>query len=246
MLVQDDLYLGPLGIKPIKTTDENPTAQTAAGPLGRIYHQNIVPLTAQANNIATSQYTTGSTALTLTAGTGVTAGAAPDGSGSTVLQFDVPRCVSLASTGNMSANNFTVVGFDKYGQKMTQTLAGPNNNTVNTKKAFASVLSVTPSATDGANNVTVGSSDIFGLDFACADAGYIAPHWANSFSIDAGTLVEADTTNPATASTGDVRGTYAPTSASNGTKRLVIWQHLTAAQCGYSATQANLIGVPQA
>lgn len=241
--VNDDLYLGPL--PPYGPQTPNPTVQKGVGPLGRVAFRNFIPLTVQTNNVATTQHMTASTALTLTAGTGVTAGTAPNGSGSAVIVFDVARAVSLTSTANLSGMNFTVRGFDEYGQPLTATRAGPNNNTVNTTKTFKSVLSVTPSATDGANNVTVGSSDIFGLAYYCADAGYIMPKWAETLAQDAGTFVAGVTTDPATATTGDVRGTYTPSSASNGTRRLVIWQHLTATQVGPNATQAGAYGVTQ-
>jgi len=40
-----------------------------------------------------------------------------------------------------------------------------------------------------------------------------------------------------------VRGTYAPSSAANGTRRLVIGIALTGAQAGPNATQTAAIGV---
>lgn len=249
MHVSDNLYLGGFGNSGItlgKTASADPTLNQGAGPAGRIFFLNIVPVTAGSTNLATHQHTTGSTPLTLTAGSGVTLATAPDGSGRTVYQFDVERSVSLASPDNLSGMNFTVSGFDFYGTPMTQTRAGPNANTVNTLKPFYQVLSITPSATDGTHTVTAGQADIFGFPFAISDAGYIMPKWNNTLAQDAGTFVVADATSPATASTGGVRGTYAPSSASDGTKRLVVWMHLTAGQVGSSATQTNLLGVTQA
>lgn len=249
MQVSDDLYLGGFSIgsggpPPAATSAENPTINQGVGPMGRVAHRSIVPLTKQNNNLATTQHITNGTPLTLTAGTGVTSTTAPDGSGSTVLKFDVARCPSLTSTANLSAANFTFVGFDEYGRKTTQTMAGPNNNTVIAKKAFMSILSVTPDTTDGANNVTAGSSDTFGLQYAISDATFLtAVKWANSFVTDTGTFTVADATTPATASTGDPRGTYVPSSASNGSRRLIIQMHLGPTQCGASSTQVGAIGV---
>lgn len=242
----DDLYLGNgQGIGVLKSSNlPNPTMQPGVGPMGRTYARNIVPLTKAANNIATTQHMTAATALVLTAGAGITAGTAPNGTA--IYQTDVPRCISLTSTANLSGGNFTLTGYDEYGALLTSTIAGPNNNTVTFPKAVASVVSVVPAATDGSNNVTVGTADIFGLPFACADAGYVIPKWGNALGIDTGTLVEADATTPATASTGDVRGTYLPSTASNGSRRLVIWQHLTGGQCGSTATRVGAIGVAQA
>ena len=257
MNVQDDLYLGS-GFSLGATSADNPTAQQGCGPMGRYLVYNIVPLTKQTANIAALQHTTAGTALTLAAGTGVTAGLAPDGSGATVYQFDVPRCVGITTSASMAGINFTIVGYDAYGQKMTQTRAGGGSaTTVNTTKAFKSILSVTPDGTDGVNNVSIGSADIFGMPFAITDVGYVLSNkWAETLAADAGTFVAADQTIPATAATGDVRGTYAPSSASDGTKRLVMGLHLISTQCGSNAQQftaknasnvtiTGAIGVPQ-
>lgn len=244
-----DLYLGyfyPSGLALSPTTPGAPQLQQGVGPMGRTFVQNFVPATLATANIAALQNTVNGTPFTLAAGAGVTAVPAPDGSGATVYQFDVERAVSLTSAANMSAGNVTIVGFDRFGSKLTQRRAGPNANTVNTLKAFLSVLSVTSDTTDAVNTMSVGSSDIFGLFWRCDDAGYIIPKWAEVLAIDAGTFVVADTTNPATNATGDQSGTYKPSSASNGVRRLVIWQHLTGIQCGPNATALGLIGVPQA
>lgn len=241
----DDLYMGDAkAIGVLKSSIlPNPTQQAGVGPVGRVAFRNIVPLTAAINNIALSQHMTASTALTLTAGAGITAGTAPNGSA--ILQTDVPRCASLTSTSNLSAINFTLTGYDEYGALLTSTIAGPNNNTVTFPKAVASVVSIVPGTTDGSHNVSVGTSDLFGLQFAVTDAGYVLPKWGNALPIDTGTLVEADTA-AATATTGDVRGTYQPSTASNGVRRLVVWQHLTNSQCGSTATRASAVGVAQA
>lgn len=211
------------------------------GPLARVFVYDITPLTVQTANIAALQAQTLTVPLTLTAGTGVTLGA--DGAGTPIYIFDVPRAVSLTSAGNLSAGNFTVVGYDAYGQRQTQTRAGPNANTVNTLKAFKSVISVTPAASS-ATTVSVGSSDIFGLPFAVPDVGLVqSVKWAQTLAADAGTFVAAVTTDPNTATLGDVRGTYLPSSASNGTRRLVMSFLLTDTQVGPAATLRGALGV---
>lgn len=250
MEVADDLFLGNFngaqGALPVRQSSENPTAQVGAGPMGRIAFYDIVPKTVETANIAALQASTSGTALTLTAGTGVTAQAAPDGSGATVYAFDVPRCVSLTSAADLATVNYLITGYDTFGRLTTDLLAGPNVNTVHTLKAFASVLSIVPQATN-ASTVSAGSADVFGLPWAITDAGYIVSNkWAGALAQDAGTLTVADTTSPATDATGDPRGTYAPSSASNGTNRLVIGAHLTAAQCGSNPTVTALIGVTPA
>lgn len=240
MNVRDDLYLGSgftLGL----TGSANPTQQQGCGPLGRVFVYDIVPLTKQTANIAALQHTTTGTALTLAAGTGVTKTTAPDGT--TVYQFDVPRVPSATTSANMSTIAVTFRGYDKYWQPMTQTLTlGASATTVNGLKAFLAIASVTPNGTDGTNNVSIGSSDIFGLPFSAPDAGFIlAAKWAETLAQDAGTFVAAVQTIPSTAALGDVRGTYLPSSASDGTKRLVIAQYIQASQCGSNAVQFTYV-----
>lgn len=250
--ISDDIYMGSFyganGVLPIMSSSADPTVNNGVGPMGRVVFRNIVPLTANTTNIAASQHTTLGVGLTLAAGTGTTLGSAPDGSGRAVILFDVPRCPSLTSAGgnNFSAVNFTATGFDFYGRPLTAKRTGPNGSTVNFTKAFQSLLSIVPDTTDGVHNVSAGSSDIFGLSFAAVDAGYVLAKWANALDLDAGTFVVADTTSPATSLTGDTRGTYLPSSASDGVKRLVIWQHLWAAQCGPNATVTDALGVTPA
>jgi len=60
-----------------------------------------------------------------------------------VFDGGVTRTVSLTSTGNISGVNFTIVGRDADGNAVTETRAGPNNNTVYTSALYNSVTSVT-------------------------------------------------------------------------------------------------------
>lgn len=55
-----------------------------------------------------------------------------------------PTECTLTSTGNNSAVNFVFVGTDYQGNPQTDTIAGPNNNTVSTSVLFSSIESVTP------------------------------------------------------------------------------------------------------
>ena len=62
---------------------------------------------------------------------------------------------------------------------------------------------------------------------------------------DAGTFAAADTTSPATTTTNDVRGTYVPSSAPDGAKRLVMGILLPALAVGPNATRIGALGVNQ-
>ena len=77
------------------------------------------------------------------------------------------------------------------------------------------------------------------------NAGYVArAGWNDTLAEDAGTLVDAVATTPST-TTGDVRGTYVPSSACDGTKRLVMGILLPALAVGPNATRAGALGVNQ-
>jgi hypothetical protein len=52
-------------------------------------------------------------------------------------------------------------------------------------------------------------------------------------------------TNPATTTTGDVRGTFLPTTAADGVKRLVMTIALPAIAVGPNATRIGAVGVNQ-
>lgn len=260
MQVNDDYYSGNaavLGVLKPGSAD-NPTAQAGAGPLGRVFFLNVIPLTVQVASVAALQAQAAGVPLTLAAGTGVTAIAAPDGSGRTAYKFDTPRGCSLTSVSNLSAGNFTISGFDFLGRPMTQKRAGPNNNTVNTLKAFDSILAVVPDTTN-AGTVSIGSSDVFGLPYFAANGSYVqdaawnattgasgAANGANNFALDTGTFIRGDVTTPATSATGDPRGTYTPSSASDGLHQLIVCLHLDGTQCGANSTLLALMGVTPA
>jgi len=229
---------------------------------------DFAPATLATTNIALAQATTGA-ALTLTAGAGVTgADSIIDAStGATVtglLRIDAKpaliaygssallnvwdpatvagRAVSLTSAGNLSGINITVAGYDVYRMPMTCTLAGPNANTVNTLKGFKWIKSVTPSATMGGVTMSVGTADIFTFPLRADYFAYTYIIWDNIVQAVA-QFTAADATNPATAATGDVRGKYTVTgNASNGTRRLQVFQTIAPASIG---TVAGMLGITQ-
>jgi hypothetical protein len=129
------------------------------------------------------------------------------------------RCVRIVSAGNDSGITFTVRGYDIYGYAMSATVTGANIGTATTLKAFKYVSSVTPSG-NTASTVTVGTTDIYGFGLRADQWGYVYIVWAGTTVTASTGFTAAVTTNPATSLTGDVRGTYATQSASNGTNRL--------------------------
>lgn len=240
----DDLYLGNApNLYPTPTVLANPQAPgRGIGPLGRIYVYDIVPAALAANNLSVSA-SPGSGAIILAAGAGVTA--VVDYAGVTRYTLDVPRAIRYVSGGNDTGITFTASGYDFYGQAQTETVTGANG-TATGLKAWQSITGVVASGAV-ASTLTIGTTDIFGLPYAISDAGYLdRVGWNNTLLNDTGTFVKADATSPATALTGDVRGTYVPSSASNGTKRLVMSLLLTAIQVGPNATQLGATGVTPA
>ena len=212
------------------------------GPLGRVYIWDCIPQTLQTANIAASQTASGSGALTLTAGT--SAKSVVNAYGQTVIQLNTPRALQINTT--TTARAITITGYDYFGQSMTETITVATAGTAKSgKKAFYQIVSATINGS--ATLVTIGTTDILGLPVRCFDAGYVVKvGWDNTLAQDAGTFVPADMTNPATATTGDVRGTYTPSTASNGIRRLVMTIAIPAIGCGPNATRVGALGVTQA
>lgn len=246
MQVSDDLFLGSAPtFLPTSAGGGYPgnPGGTGVGPCGKTYLWDIVPLTLQAAGLAALQTLGAAGNFTLTAGTGVTTTTLADGTIALVL--DVSRCVTVASTGNISAATITVTGYDYLGQKLSNAITGPNNATVATTKAFKMITSVASDAAVG-TNTSVGFNDKFGFPFRVTDAGYLCTvKWNNTLADNAGTFVAADTTATATTTTTDVRGCFTPSSAADGSKRLVALIGLPSLASGPNATRIGALGVTQ-
>lgn len=247
----DDLLLGPAiaggpystgGLLAANRAGGSSPMTRGIGPLGRIFVYDIAPLVLGAANVAALQTTAGAANLVLTAGTGVTRVVV---NGQARYQLDVPRGVGITSTSDLTGVNFTVSGYDVYGQPMTQTLAGGSTAKVTTKKAFYQIVSVAASGAVAAN-VSVGTSDLFGLPVLVGTLAYISRvGWDNVLAANAATALAGDAT-PATAATGDVRGTIAQAgNAADGTRRLVVGILLPGGAVGPDATRAGALGITQ-
>ena len=224
------------------TTLDNPSPMDlGVGPLGRIYVWDIVPQAAVANNIAASQTAAAAGAVTLTAGTSVKSVVRQDGT--TVLQLDCPRAVKVNSS--TTARAFTVSGYDYYGQAMSEVITVVTAATAVTGlKAFFQITGVTIAGS--ATAVVVGTSDVLGIPVRVFNVSYVASVKSNNtLAQDAGTFVAADTAT-ATTTTGDVRGTYTPATASNGIVRTTMGILLPAIAVGPNATRVGALGVTQA
>ena len=230
----DDLWLGAATGPQSQGWAGPGTVFLGVGPLGRTYIFDAVPVAKSATAVCAAQ-------AILAAGAATINGASASGG---VATFDYARAVNVDSTNvGDTTQTVTVTGTDYWGQAQTEAIAMNGTTAVAGKKAFKTITSVIVSAAL-AGNLTVGNEDIFGLPYRVTDAGYLfRTGWAGAVANDStATFVAADTAT-ATATTGDVRGTIAPSSAANGTRRLVIGIALTGAQAGPNATQTAAIGV---
>lgn len=229
------------------------------------------PATLGTANLAAAQVPVAGTKLTLAAAsTGVTVLTAPysavtgqifpvgtrviDGNpamitlaamGGGVSMYD-PRTMSarqliFTSAGDDHLATVAVVGVDVYGYTIHETVTLTNASTVNTKKCYKGVISFTPSGTLSGSNLSVGTTDVYEFGLAAYEFQFVQIYWAGAL-ISANTGYTAPvTTSPATALTGDVRGTYATQSASNGTNKLQIFVRPQP----WNLTAVGLFGVAQ-
>lgn len=144
------------------------------------------------------------------------------------------RCVSITTSSSGDLGTYSVAGRDMYGYKMTETLAitqGTTNTagyTITGQKAFKYISSITNASTPTSTGVSIGLSDKYGFPLAVPYTGLnaLVELLATSFSsavlvaLSSANTVLASTAATQTSTTPDVRGTYASTTASNGTLRL--------------------------
>lgn len=233
----DDLWIG-VATGPQLNSYAGPGAVFAGvGPLGRVYIFDIVPVAKSATAVCAAQ-------AVAAAGNATINGASATGG---VATFDYARTVNVDSTAaGDTTQTVTVTGTDYWGQVQTEAIVLNGLTAVAGQKSFKTITAVAVSALL-AGNLTVGNEDVFGLPYRVTDAGYLLrTGWAGAVANDAGTFAAADTTSPATATTNDVRGTYAPSTAADGSRRLVLALGLTGLQAGPNATQTGAVGVTPA
>lgn len=128
-----------------------------------------------------------------------------------VATLGVPRNVVAAWTGTAV---LTVTGTDEYGQAMVESSA--SGTTFTGKKAFKTITRVQVSA--NVTGLTVGDGNVLGLPVMLPEVGDVLKEIVDgAVAGAAGTFVAGDRATP-TATTGDVRGTWAPNAAPNGAR----------------------------
>ena len=123
---------------------------------------------------------------------------------------DVPRNVVAAWTGTAV---LTVTGTDVDGNVVVESSA--SGTSLAGKKAFKTITNIEVSG--NVTSLTVGTGDVFGLPVFLPGAGHVLKELQDGAAATAGTVVGGVST-AATATTGDVRGTYDPNAAADGAK----------------------------
>lgn len=269
MFDQGFALLDPRAVVGYTPGRERATGWMAASRLPLI---DAAPSALAANNIAAAQVPVANTPLTLvsSSGAGITVStsivridtgatvtgllaidSAMDtvkfGSSENLRVWDPTKAISrnlrITSVGNDSGATFTVRGYDLYGQPMTETITGANAGIAAGVKAWKYIASITPAGTLSGSNVSVGTGDVFGLPLRADHWGDLTVFWNSALITAATGFTAAVTTDPATAITGDVRGTYAvQATASDGTRRLQLF--LTPKPANLE-TVVGLLGVTQ-
>lgn len=140
----------------------------------------------------------------------------------TAVVNDVPRGLAVKSSTTDTTQTVTVFGTDEFGVAMSETFTLNGTTAVNGKKAFKTVTADQNNIAL-AGNLSIGTqAGVLGLPFFLpggtnAGAGYVLKETQDGATATAGTFVGGDLTK-ATATTGDVRGTWTPNAAPDGAK----------------------------
>lgn len=173
----------------------------------------------------TALSTTAVIATTAVAAAGVVAIAGTKAAGGVVASLGAPtgRGIQIVSSNaGDTTQTVTIRGKDMYGQPMAATMSLNGTTVVQGTKAFASISSVTASAAL-VGNLSVGDNDVLGLPVYLPNGTFIWRETQDGAVATAGTIVAGlGIATVATATTGDVRGTYKPNNATDGTKACVL------------------------
>lgn len=145
----------------------------------------------------------------------------------TLLQttLDVPRNVIITSSGNDSGVTFTVTGKDEFNATVIETITGANIGIAAGKKAFKTITSIARSA-GAAANVKIGFGDVLGLPIFVPSVAHVLKELEDDGTPTNGTFAYGlSLATVPTATTADVRGTYDPNSACDGSKSfgILVW-----------------------
>lgn len=215
------------GVRAGRNFANNGTASEPGVFMSPINVYNVVPVALDADGICAQQ-------TLAAAGNALLNGALASGG---TVTLDVPRNVIIDAAGAATAV-LTITGTDAYGIPMSEAITLNGTTAVSGAKAFKTITNIAASA--AATDFFVGTGDVFGLPIRANSRNYVLTAWNGAF-VTTGTFTAAVATSPATTTTGDVRGTFAPADAADGTKRLTLWVFVLD-----DDTQTGLYGVTQA
>src|SRR5262252_3704384 len=132
-----------------------------------------------------------------------------------VLDAPYGRALQVVASG-AATSTVQINGYDYLGQPMTETLTLNGATPVLGKKAFKYLRNAVCGLTAG-TTINLGTQNIFGLPYKTIKVDH---ETSDQALVAAGTLAEPVLTDPQTATTGDPRGTYTPTTTPDGSKVL--------------------------
>lgn len=122
----------------------------------------------------------------------------------------------ISSSASDTAVTVTIRGYDFSGAKLTERLTLNGTTAVLGVKTFMRVTQVAVSAVM-VGNLSVGFSNVLGLPFFLGSGGLVIRELVNGAVPTAGTFVAGNQAAAAIITGADVRGTYTPNGAPNGT-----------------------------
>lgn len=157
------------------------------------------------------------------------------------------RNITINKSSNLDAGTYVVIGRDMYGFKMTEQITSSSSTNLVGKKAFKYISSIINTTTPTSTSVSIGFGDIYGFPFAVpycgsnTDIRILASAFSSAVpvALSSASVALASTAATQTSTTPDVRGTYASTTASNGTVRLQMTITL-AASAAAAITSTNV------
>ncbi len=208
----------------------------SGAPTSPMFIYSTQPIGASSNKIALAQTVSGTT-FTLTAGSGTSLVTIPPVGGTQYIDLGGARVLqAVGRSASAAATAIVINGLEEMvlsdgtlgaGAAMSEQITGPVGNGVSVlgNKAFRYIAYPNGVRASGntVSSVEIGIVDRVGFPIAVRDGGDIDIFW-NGVPITVSTgLTLADTTSPATTTTGDVRGTWPLASAAQGTRRLTAW-----------------------
>lgn len=161
-----------------------------------------IPAAAAANAVSLSQSVSSGVAALLNGALGAT--------------LDVPRTLVGAWTNTAI---LTVTGRDKYGKLMVESSASGTSFTG--VKAFKTIISAVFNAS--VTGATIGTGALLGLPYRLGGKYDILAGYMDSTLEHASSTVVAGVATTPSATSGDVRGTYSPATAPNGSRQYRVW-----------------------